>query len=119
MNVNNEGIFVAGNVQGSNLAMGANRDLNAQNSGESSSDLEIIRAVLGLLRDDEARARLPSESMPEIDDAVEVLGNAESTGETRTPSARNALRTVMRLAGDLIRGAGGNALWEGVQAIVS
>lgn len=117
--VENNGIYIAGgNIQGSNLSAGKGNVVQ-QNGVASDSDIEVVRSLLRLLHSQDARGGISDKGKAEFDDAVKTLEEAESNGEVRSPASRNALRSIARLSGDLILGAGGNALWEGVKALIN
>ncbi|GAA3036460.1 hypothetical protein [Actinokineospora globicatena] len=108
--------FSHSTVTGSSFAGGSHATASAANT--SPNDVaNIIVQVVKILNEGRHTLDLTDEQVRELSDSIEVLVEASASPERKGPGLRVAVRSVLNLAGTLIVGAGGNAVWEAFKAL--
>jgi len=82
------------------------------------NDAKTLAEVVRILRAHRRNIDVTGEDGLSLDQSIHVLENAASDGDTAKPEVARAGRLVASTAGQLILGAGGNALWEAFKAVV-
>lgn len=106
-----------GDVHGSQFSIGTQAQQNVQISNADTR--AVIAAVLAIVATHRQNLALAEPHAAELDSATATLAELADDPQPDRGRLGKAMATVAGLAGQLILGAGGNALWESVKALAA
>lgn len=78
---------------------------------------DLVAQVVATVRARSGELKLSEDEREELQDALQVLEESGAGREVERVTFRMAVRSVARLAGSLLIGASGNAVWEALKAL--